>query len=297
MSLAKAIPASRDRIQSDLLVGAVGMLLVAKAAVEFVQLYQAGTGADWRHTMPEWFWISVGVSIGFAAVVLLVRAATGPAAALGGLICLHILMRQELGVDWEHTAMPALLALFLLTFAATRFGRSRKEAMGTAEARRGRRASQVAANLGVAGVCAAGGMAGTLASRALLSACIAALAEATADTVSSEAGQALAGTSWAGTTLLVTTGRPVPPGTDGGVSIWGTAMGSVAAAVVVLLSPFAHATRLSLCVFASGVVGLLFDSLLGATLERRGWLGNDLVNFISTAVAAALAMSAAVWMG
>jgi len=30
------------------------------------------------------------------------------------------------------------------------------------------------------------------------------------------------------------------------------------------------------------VFGLLFDSLLGATLERRQWLNNDAVNFLST---------------
>jgi uncharacterized membrane protein len=39
-----------------------------------------------------------------------------------------------------------------------------------------------------------------------------------------------------------------------------------------------------------GVFGLFFDSLLGATLERRGWLNNDAVNFLSTASAAALAL-------
>jgi uncharacterized membrane protein len=36
-------------------------------------------------------------------------------------------------------------------------------------------------------------------------------------------------------------------------------------------------------------VGLFFDSLLGATVERRGWIGNDLVNFVSTLVAALIA--------
>jgi uncharacterized membrane protein len=35
--------------------------------------------------------------------------------------------------------------------------------------------------------------------------------------------------------------------------------------------------------------GLFFDSLLGATVERRGWLGNDLVNFCSTLFAALVA--------
>jgi uncharacterized membrane protein len=41
---------------------------------------------------------------------------------------------------------------------------------------------------------------------------------------------------------------------------------------------------------AGGVFGFLFDSLLGATLERQGLLNNDAVNFLSTAVAAAFAM-------
>jgi uncharacterized membrane protein len=39
------------------------------------------------------------------------------------------------------------------------------------------------------------------------------------------------------------------------------------------------------------VFGLLFDSLLGATLERRGWLNNDAVNFLSTGSAAGLALT------
>jgi len=41
---------------------------------------------------------------------------------------------------------------------------------------------------------------------------------------------------------------------------------------------------------AGGVFGLLFDSLLGATLERRGWLNNDMVNFLSTTAAAGFAL-------
>ncbi len=36
---------------------------------------------------------------------------------------------------------------------------------------------------------------------------------------------------------------------------------------------------------------MFFDSLLGATLERRGWLNNDAVNFLSTASAALFALA------
>jgi uncharacterized membrane protein len=31
---------------------------------------------------------------------------------------------------------------------------------------------------------------------------------------------------------------------------------------------------------------MLFDSFLGATLERRGWINNEVVNFLSTLAAA-----------
>jgi len=276
----KAVPQERDRIQSELLTGAVGMVLVVKAVLEIVRLH-SGQGFGYS-AMPRWFWIACGVSTGFAVVVWLLRSATGPAAAIGGLVCLHVLLRQQFGGGLRETAMPSLLALFLLTFAATRFGRSRKEAMGVAEGKRGRRAAQVVANLGAAGMLAAGGTAGSFVSAAMLAACVAALAEATADTVSSEMGQAIGGR-----TLLITTGRVVTAGTDGGVSIAGTACGALAAAVVVGVSPLAHLPRQAMGVFGAACAGLVVDSILGATVERRGWLGNDLVNFASTVFAAA----------
>ncbi len=278
-STVKAIPPARDRMQSDLLVGCIGLLLGAKAAIQIVQLRSLGP-------LPAWLWISIGVSIGFAVLVWLLRSATGPAACLGGCICLNVLLRQEFAFGWRETAMPSLLVLFVLTFAATRFGRARKESLGLAEPKRGRRASQVVANLGVAGLCALGTAphGSGFGTGALFAAAIAALAEATADTLSSEMGQVLGGT-----TLLITTGRPVPRGTDGGISLAGTACGVLGAAVVVLVSPFAGNSYLMLACFAGGCVGLFFDSLLGATVERRGWLGNDLVNFLSTAVAALVA--------
>jgi uncharacterized protein (TIGR00297 family) len=117
----------------------------------------------------------------------------------------------------------------------------------------------------------------------MLAACVAALAEATADTVSSEMGQALGGR-----TLLITTGKVVTAGTDGGVSVAGTACGALAAAVVVGVSPLAHSPGAAIGVFGAACAGLIFDSVLGATVERLGWLGNDLVNFASTVFAAAV---------
>jgi len=117
----KAIAAGRDRIQSELLAGAVGALLMAKAVAIVLALGRLGS-------YPHWFWVACGVSAGFALLVWLLRSATAPAAAMGGFVCLNILLGQDHGLRWQQTAMPALVTLFVLTFAATRFGRRRKEA-------------------------------------------------------------------------------------------------------------------------------------------------------------------------
>jgi len=203
------------------------------------------------------------------------RSATLPAAGVGLLVCLTLSLRGS-GSFFGRPGLSALIVLFVLTFAATRYGRQKKESRGLAEARSGRRASQVVANLGVAAVFAALGWYG---------ACLAALAEATADTVSSEVGQAIGGPTW-----LITKFRRVPAGRDGGVSVAGSLAGVVGAGLVVLVGlPGLVRWRDGVVVFVCACAGLAFDSVLGATVEERGWLGNDLVNFCSTLFAAGLA--------
>jgi uncharacterized protein (TIGR00297 family) len=250
----KAIPRVRDRMQSRALVWVVVPLLVVAAAWVCLR-----AGSARALLFPVLF------SFGFAALVWGLRSATLTAAGVGLLVCLIMVQRSM--------AIAALIALFALTFVATRYGRKRKEARGLAEARSGRRASQVVANLGVAALCAAVGW---------YAGCIAALAEAAADTVSSEIGQTLGGKAW-----LITTFRRVEAGQDGGVSFAGTLAGVLAAAVVVTAGSVHHA--LWGVVFVAACAGLLFDSLLGATVEEWGWLGNDLVNFLSTLFAAGVA--------
>ena len=280
-STLKAIPESRERLQSRILVWSVGLTLAIFCVPCFVlMIHPSNTG---------WFRLQAfGVSLTFGVLVWALRAATLMAAVCGGMVCLLVTLgTMGEGRSLLHTALTPLALLFVLTFVATQAGKARKPGFTPArEARRGRSASQVIANLGFAALVAIGGWHGT-ASQATAALLLASLAEATADTVSSEIGQAFGGTPY-----LLTSFRPAAPGTDGAVSLLGTVAGVFGAALVTVAGAWAMQLdlQLSVAAFIGGVAGLLFDSLLGATVERRGWLNNDLVNFSSTAFAAGIAL-------
>ena len=93
---------------------------------------------------------------------------------------------------------------------------------------------------------------------------------------------------------MITTLRVVDAGTDGAVTLTGTLAGVVAGAIVAGIGTLALRGGIELFSISElgAVFGLLFDSLLGATLERRGWLMNDGVNFLSTSSAAGFALGA-----
>lgn len=243
---------------------------------------------------------TVGVSLLLGIVVLKLRAATPWAAATGFAITAS-LMFSTVTFPYEpwHTALLPVLAVSVLAHFATRMGRAQKERLNIAEKRRGRGAAQVAANLGVAALVSNGLVQSFLTdtnwfarSREVpmpfIVVGLAALAEAAADTVSSELGQVLSSTP-----RMITTLRKAAPGTDGAISFGGTLAGVAAAGIVALIGSYAVRGDLYtlLVSFAGGVFGLFFDSLLGATLERRGWINNDVVNFLSTACAAAFALA------
>ena len=119
---------------------------------------------------------------------------------------------------------------------------------------------------------------------------VASLATKLADTFASEIGKA-----YGKTTFLITNLQRVEPGTEGAVSVEGTA--------AALLGGF----LLSLCGWALGFVSLPavavssvaafiatnIESLLGATLQDKEgleWITNEVINFFNTAIGAVLAI-------
>lgn len=129
------------------------------------------------------------------------------------------------------------------------------------------------------------------------------VAVSAADTVASEIG------SLSDEVILLTTLKPVPPGTDGGVSVagqWaalgGAAVTAVAAVVFLgLLEPlllgvgtFPLTLGAVLIVVAMGFLGCQVDSLLGATLEVGDLVTKQEVNLVSIAVGTVLGFILAV---
>lgn len=242
---------------------------------------------------------TVGLSAMLGLVAWKLGAAT-PAAAFTGAAITASLMFSSATVPylpWRTMLVPVATVL-VLTSIATRMGRRRKLQLGTAENRHGRRATQVAANLGMAALVSDAFAQSWLINQdwlrmtdlpaaALFVPGLAALCEAAADTVSSELGQLFSARP-----RMMTTLQPAEPGTDGAISLGGTVSGGLAACLVAAAGSLAlHGGVFMLAVsWAAGVFGLFFDSLLGATLERRDRLNNNAVNFLSTVSAAALAV-------
>lgn len=168
---------------------------------------------------------------------------------------------------------------------------------------------QVLANGGV-GILTAIGMALT-SNEAWLFAYVVSIAAATSDTWGSEFGVLAKRRPRSVLTL-----REVEPGTSGGVSAFGTFMSFAGATTIVLASlPFLNITLGTLfLLIVLGLSGSVVDTLLGATVQRKyrcrtcqkltekqmhhgeatdyvsGWrlLGNDAVNFLAIASAAAI---------
>lgn len=233
--------------------------------------------------------IAVALTTAFALLGWL-ASGVDASGVLAGFAVALVFAARDLAMFW------VLLVVFAVTLLATRSGADRKRQLRGGEYprgndgnrkkddRRGRSASQVMANLGLAGLIVA--LAPLVSPAVWPVLALAAMAEAAADTCSSEIGMA-----FPGKTVLITTWKSVPPGMDGGVSLFGTAAALLAAGVVAGAGRLLGLvpTHLLVAIVLAGFLGSLVDSLLGALLERRGWLNNDAVNLLGTATAMGIA--------
>jgi uncharacterized protein (TIGR00297 family) len=227
---------------------------------------------------------AIGVNILAAAAGYAARSVS-LSGAIGGAIVGTIIY-----IGGGPGAWALLLATFLAASITSRLGLKRKVLLGIAEEHGGRRgAGNAIANCAVAAAAAIVAVTTPHTSAALL-ALVAALAAGGSDTVASEIGKA-----WGRSTFLVTTFNGVKPGTPGAMSVEGTAAGLVTAfALAALGAAFGLIPGSAIpAVVAGATAGALVESALGATVEEAGILNNDMLNFINTAVAAAVALAIA----
>ena len=239
---------------------------------------------EWASSPLRWATAS-GVTLVFTLVARIVRGVNASGAVAGALACFLLFL------GGGPAAFAGLAVLFLMTWLSTRLGYGRKRELGLAEHREGRNGWQVSANLAVAGISSL--LYGVIGNRAWLAATAASLAEAAADTVASEVGQGHGRSA-----ILITTGETVPSGTDGAVTPMGTLCGALAALLISTVAVgggMIRATQYWIPAFA-GVIGMLFDSLLGATFQRQGRMSNEAVNLYGTVFAASLGYILSRWL-
>ena len=195
-------------------------------------------------------------------------------------------------LGWQGWLM--VVSYLALGSLVTRLGLKRKQAQGLAEARGGRRSpANVWGSAAVGTALALLVGAGVGSSPLLVVGFVASFAAKLADTFGSEIGK-----RWGRTTVLITTLRRVPPGTEGAISLEGTLASAGGSALMTLIAGILGLVPMApvaLLVVGVGLLATLIESVIGAVAQRRlPWLSNELVNAIQTAIAAVLAMAGAV---
>ncbi|GLI11041.1 membrane protein [Methanobrevibacter arboriphilus] len=185
------------------------------------------------------------------------------------MVIMGIIIIFSAGISW----LLLILIFLILSLVATRQSKYYKQNLGIYEGKR--TAKNVISNGVVAFIMAAfGGY-----YLPLVGGFIGAIATATADTLASEIGILQR-------PRLITTMRKVDPGTDGAISVLGTLVGIIGAAIIGIAAFFLGIISdpvLSLKIAViSGTVGCFMDSILGAVFERRNFINNEHVNLLAT---------------
>ena len=180
-----------------------------------------------------------------------------------------------------YTGFIMLVAFFLFGTLATSWKKQEKfRFKGRSDRSVTRNAAQVLANGGIAAILGLLVLwmphyAGLF--RLMMAA---ALSSAMADTLSSELGMVYG--RWF---FNVITFRKERKGLDGVISITGLLFGIAGSAVIAFIYCLGFG-RVFWLIILAGTIGNLADSVLGATYERKGLMGNNTVNFLNTLIAA-----------
>jgi uncharacterized protein (TIGR00297 family) len=227
--------------------------------------------------MAKWFILGIVLGVGSAYSVVAGKL-TWLAACCGVLLALLIYGTGG------FTGIAMMAFFFLAGTVATSWKLQWKQQQGLAESNKGKRtAGQVIANAGIPALAGLIGMLIPSVEDLMRLMIAAAFAAATADTLSSELGN-IYGRRY----YNILSFKKDQRGLDGVVSLEGTACGlagSFLIAIIYAIGSYGSSGNVLIIILA-GTLGNITDSVLGATVERKQWIGNDAVNFLNTAIAA-----------
>jgi uncharacterized protein (TIGR00297 family) len=220
--------------------------------------------------------VVVAVIIGFTFGYFAFRAKTADlsglfSAALIGVILLVFAAPQ--GTQW----FLIMLSFFILGSAATKYKFQYKKRIGVDQGRGGARGYRNVFANGIAAAAAAV-LFGVFQQPVFIVMYVGCVATAAADTLASEIGVT------GGIPYMITTFKKVPIGVNGGVTLTGECvalLGGFTVSLVALLLNVITPEMMIICTLA-GFVGTNIDSLVGATLENRGFFGNAGTNLVAT---------------
>lgn len=215
--------------------------------------------------------LAVVVCAGFAYFAY--RAKTVDASGVFAAVLFGIILITFAGVQW----FLVVISFFILGSFFTKYRYAEKVFLGVDQGKSGRRGYMNAfanALVAVAGAILFG-ITGNEIFTALFLGCI---ATATADTLASEIGVT------GGTPYMITTLRPVPAGTNGGVTVLGELACILGAVIVCGLAFVLDVAPWYVCLIgiAAGFFGTNMDSLIGALIENKGVIGNSGTNLLAT---------------
>ena len=191
------------------------------------------------------------------------------------MIVMGVVIIFSAGANW----LLLLIIFLVLSLFATRYSKSYKRSLGEYE---GRRSSKNVISNGIVAfmMAAFGGY-----YLPFVGGFIGAIATATADTLASEIGILQE-------PRLITTFQKVAPGTDGAISVLGTAVGMLGAFIIgisaYVLGVISNPWSAIFVSVIAGTIGCFMDSLLGATLERAKMITNEHVNLSATITGAVI---------
>ncbi|MCC8410054.1 DUF92 domain-containing protein [Mucilaginibacter sp. UR6-1] len=212
----------------------------------------------------------------------LIKHKLTPLAALTGVVVALLLFAAG-----GFTGVMLMTVFFIIGTAVTSHKKALKQQTGADNINAPRDSRQVLANSGMAAILAILILLLPGYKTLFTMMIAAAFATASGDTASSELGMVY-GRKFYNIITLKKDAR----GLDGVISLEGTLLGIAASMVIAAVYAIYFGWGWSFAVLTlSGLTGNLTDSLLGAVLERKHRLGNNMVNFLAT-----LAGALAAWL-